>query len=235
MSYCVQCGVELAPSERDCPLCGTAVQNPHCEWTPPDTPPYPETIDVKEARIDRRYARRLVAILLLANALITLLLDFLGGGGLTWSPYVIGSVILLSCWFVVPVLYKFSRPYAIVVIDFAALGLFLLLVALMSGGMGWYLSLFIPLLLLSGITFTLTMLALRRLEWPWLNRIALSCLLVGLFLPGVEWLIRRNAGYGLRFEWSFYAAIPIAVLAAALLLVERNKPLKEEIKKKLFI
>ena len=28
MSYCVHCGVELAPSERDCPLCGTAVLNP---------------------------------------------------------------------------------------------------------------------------------------------------------------------------------------------------------------
>ena len=147
----------------------------------------------------------------------------------------IGAVGLLYCWFVVPLLYKFSRPYAFVGIDFAALGLFLFLVALMSGGMGWYLRLFIPLLLLSGITFILIMLSLRRLEWPWLYRIALACLAFGLFLPGVETLIRWNAGYGMRFEWSFYAAIPIAVFAAALLLVERNKPLKEEIRKKLFI
>ena len=124
MSYCVQCGVELAPSERDCPLCGTAVLNPRCDWEAPDTLPYPDTVDVKEARIDRRYARQLVAILLIANAVITLLLDFLGGGGLTWSPYVIGAVGLLYCWFVVPLLYKFSRPYAFVGIDFAALGLF---------------------------------------------------------------------------------------------------------------
>ena len=235
MSYCVQCGVELAPSERDCPLCGTAVLNPRCDWEAPDTLPYPDTVDVKEARIDRRYARQLVAILLTANAVITLLLNFLGGGGLTWSPYVIGAVGLLYCWFVVPLLYKFSRPYAFVGFDFAALGLFLFLVALMSGGMGWYLRLIIPLLLLSGITFILIMLSLRRLEWPWLYRIALACLAFGLFLPGVETLIRWYAGYGMRFEWSFYAAIPIAVFAAALLLVERNKPLKEEIRKKLFI
>ncbi len=235
MSYCVQCGVELAPSERDCPLCGTLVQNPRCEWSPPDILPYPDTVDVKEARIDRRYARRLVGVLLAANALITMLLDFLGGGGLTWSPYVIGAVGLLCCWFVVPLLYKFVRPYAVIVIDFAALGAFLLMIAVMTNGMGWYLRLFIPLLLLSGITFSLVMLARRRLEWPWLPRIALACLLVGLFLPGVECLIRLNAGLGIRFEWSFYAAIPVAVLAAALLLVERNKPLKQEIRKKLFI
>lgn len=235
MSYCVHCGVELAPSERDCPLCGTEVQNPRGDWVPPDTLPYPEIVDVKEARIDRRYARQLVAILLAANTVITLLLDILGGGGLTWSPYVIGTVILLCSWFVVPLLYKFSRPYAFVGIDFAALALFLLLIARMSGGMEWYLGLFIPLLVLSGITFLLIMLSLRRLEWPWLYRIALACLLVGLFLPGTETLIRWNAGLAMRFEWSFYAAIPIAVFAAALLLVERNKPLKEEIRKKLFI
>ena len=235
MSYCVHCGVELAPSERDCPLCGTAVQDPHCDWTPPDTLPYPETVDVKEARIDRRYARRLVAILLVANAAITLLLDFMGGSGLTWSPYVIGAVGLLCCWFVVPLLYTFSRPYIFVWIDFTALGLFLLLIALMTGDLTWYFRLFIPILLLSGITFSLIMLSLRRLEWPWLYRIALACLLVGLFLPGVETLIRWNAGLGMGFEWSFYAAIPIVVLALALLLVERNKPLKAEIKKKLFV
>ena len=28
MSYCVNCGVELAPSEKNCPLCGTPVINP---------------------------------------------------------------------------------------------------------------------------------------------------------------------------------------------------------------
>ena len=114
-----------------------------------------------------------------------------------------------------PLLYKFSRPYAFVGIDFAALGLFLFLIALMSGGMGWYLRLIIPLLLLSGITFILIMLSLRRLEWPWLYRIALACLAFGLFLPGVETLIRWNAGFDMGFEWSFYAAIPIAVAAIA--------------------
>lgn len=235
MSYCVHCGVELAPSERDCPLCGTVVQNPRCDWKLPETLPYPDTVDVKEARIDRRYARQLVAILLAANALICLLLDYFSGNGLTWSLYVIGGVSLMCCWFVVPFLYTFRRPYAFVWIDFIALGLFLLLVAGMTGGLDWYLRLFIPLLLLTGLTFSLIMLSLRRLEWPWLYRIAFACLLVGLYLPGIETVIRWYSGLDLRFEWSFYAAVPIAVLAAAMLLVERNKPLKKEIRKKLFI
>ncbi len=235
MSYCVHCGVELAPSERDCPLCGTAVQDPRCDWQPPETPPYPDIMDVREARIDRRYARQLVAILLTANAVISLLLDVFSDGRLSWSPYVIGGALLVCCWFVLPLLFTFRRPYMFVWIDFAALGLFLLLVALMTGGLGWYLSLFIPLLLLTVLILSLVMLALRRLEWPWLSRVALACLLVGLYLPGVESIIRSFGGLDLRFEWSFYAAVPIAVVALALLLVERNKPLKNEIRKKLFI
>ena len=49
MSYCVNCGVELSPSERRCPLCGTEVMNPRspgrsrrCGLTPTgraDAPP----------------------------------------------------------------------------------------------------------------------------------------------------------------------------------------------------
>ena len=38
--YCVKCGVELADSQRVCPLCGTRVFHPDIPRTPAD-PPYP--------------------------------------------------------------------------------------------------------------------------------------------------------------------------------------------------
>ena len=37
--YCVKCGVELADSQRVCPLCGTRVFHPDIPRTPAD-PPY---------------------------------------------------------------------------------------------------------------------------------------------------------------------------------------------------
>ena len=89
MSYCVHCGVELAVSERDCPLCGTEVVNPRCAWERPEQLPYPETVDVKDAHIDRRYARQLAAMVMAVPALIVLLVDWVDGGGLRWSPYVV--------------------------------------------------------------------------------------------------------------------------------------------------
>ena len=38
--YCIKCGVELADSEKKCPLCGTVVFNPEVA-RPDGAPPYP--------------------------------------------------------------------------------------------------------------------------------------------------------------------------------------------------
>lgn len=234
MSYCVHCGVELAPSERDCPLCHTLVQNPQCDWKKPETLPYPETIDVKDTRIDRRYARSLVAVILITIALVALLLDLFSGGGLSWSPYVIGSMVLIYTVIVVPMLFKFSRPYAYISLDFLALGAFLLMTALLTGGLSWYIGLFIPLFVLSALLLLGCVLALRRKEWPLLYRMATACLLLGLFLLGLEALTRRYWELPFGFVWSFYATVPTTVLAIMLVVAERNKKLKNEIKKRLF-
>jgi len=235
MSYCVHCGVELAVSERDCPLCGTEVVNPRCAWERPEQLPYPETVDVKDAHIDRRYARQLVAMVMAVPALIVLLVDWVDGGGLRWSPYVVGALVLLYCWVVVPLLFKFSRPYAYMAVNFISLGAYLLLIALMTGGLHWFARLVLPLLLLSGAALSGAIIALRRLEWPLLDRVALCCAILGIFLLLVEVFISLYAGAPIRLGWSIYATIPLDVIALMLLMVERNKRMKQEIRKRLFL
>ena len=39
--YCIKCGVELADSEKVCPLCGTRVYHPDIEIKTTE-PPFPE-------------------------------------------------------------------------------------------------------------------------------------------------------------------------------------------------
>lgn len=235
MSYCVHCGVELAASEPDCPLCGTKVINPSKAWEKPEQMPYPEAMDIRHARIDRRYARQLVAILLMIPAFTVLLIDFLDGQSLRWSPYVLGALGLVYCWLAVPLLFKFSRPYAYIAIDVLSLCAFLLLIALMTGGLRWFLGLVLPLLLFTGLMLMAGILAARRLQLAPLHRAAIVCLLMGLYLMGLEAIIALNAGRGLTLRWSFYAAIPMMAVALVLIVVERNKPLKQEIIKRLFI
>ncbi|MHC1786910.1 MAG: DUF6320 domain-containing protein [Christensenellales bacterium] len=235
MSYCVHCGVALAASEKDCPLCGTLVQNPVCAWQKPEEMPYPETIEIQKAHIDRRYARQLVAMILAVPAVIVLLIDLVDGGGVGWSLIVSASLCLAYCWIIVPLLFKFSKPYAYILIDVLSLCGFLLLVALLTQGLSWYIGLVLPLLLWLGLVVTAALLAIRRLEMVLLYRAALLSLLLGIFLLGLECLLRRHAGLPLGFQWSFFAAIPSGVIALMLVLLQRNEPLKREIRKHLFI
>lgn len=235
MSYCVHCGVELAASEPDCPLCGTMVQNPVCVWQKPEQMPYPETVDIRAARIDRRYARQLVGMLMLIPALVVFLLDLLDGGGIKWSLYVVGGLVLLYSWVVVPALFRFSKPYVYVIIDVLSLGGYLYLIALIGGGTGWFFGLVLPLLMLTGLTLLGAILAIRRLELAPLRRAAVVCLLFALFLLGIEVFISLYAKAPIAFRWSFYAAIPAAVIGLTLWLLERSEPLKAEIQKRLFI
>ncbi len=235
MSYCVHCGVQLAPSEKDCPLCGTVVQDPYCAWEKPEEMPYPETLDVRNARIDRRYARQLMAMAMLVPMAIVTLIDLVDGRGFGWSLVVSGTLVLIYCWVVVPLLFKFSRPYAYIFIDILSLSVYLLLVALITGGMGWYLSLVLPMLLWLSLAGMASVLAVRRLEMAPLYRAAFVTLLAGVFLLGLEMVINLHAGMGPRLNWSYFAAIPLGVIALMLALLERNKPWKEEIKKHLFI
>ncbi len=235
MSYCVHCGVELAASQKDCPLCGTLVQDPYCVWQKPEQMPYPETVDVKNTHIDRRYARQLMAMAMLIPIVIVMLIDLVDGRGFGWSLVVSGTLVLIYCWAVVPFLFKFSRPYAYILIDILSLAAYLLLIALITGGTAWYLGLVLPLIIWLCLVVMAAVLAIRRLELAPLYRAALVTAMAGVFLLGLELLINLNAGTGVRLNWSFFAAIPLGVIAMMLALLERNKPLKEEIKKHLFI
>lgn len=235
MSYCVHCGVELAQSEPDCPLCGTKVVNPAKAWEKPEQMPYPDVLDIRHARVDRRYARQLVAILLMIPAFTVLLIDFLDGQALRWSPYVLGAMGMLYCWLAVPLLFRFRRPYPYIAIDVLSLCAFLLLVALMTDGLHWFLGVILPALLFTGLMVMAGILAARRLQLAPLHRAAIVCLLMGLYLIGLELIIALNAGRGFHLRWSFYAAIPMMAIALALAALERHKPLKQEIIKRLFI
>ena len=148
MAYCVQCGVELTTGTPACPLCHTRVLHP--DALDASTPEQPEHVETAIDRIDHVYGRRLSIALLLVPMLTVTLLDFIGGGGLTWSPYVTGALICLYCWFVVPVFYKFSRPYMYIAVDTLALCSYLLLIALINDGISWFVGLALPVVMAVG-------------------------------------------------------------------------------------
>ncbi|MGI6234172.1 MAG: DUF6320 domain-containing protein [Christensenellales bacterium] len=234
MSYCVECGVQLAQELEKCPLCQTPVINPNAPKQKQAEPAYPDQIEAAIDQIDRGYARQLSVIIMMVPILIVLLLDIIDGGSM-WSPYVIGALVMLWCFLVVPIVFRLRRPYIYVTLDVLALCGYLALIAWMSGNFSWYSIIALPLLVLMGVTILLVLLIIRRIEMVKLHRGALLLLLFGAFLVALEVILDRSIWGAVRLSWSVYAATPMMVIALMAYLLEHNKVLKEEIRKRLFL
>lgn len=234
MSYCVHCGVELAPSESACPLCQTPVCDPVCPWEKPEKMPYPDRVEDIMQHIDLKYGRRLALMVLLIPSLVVLAVNLLSSSTISWSLYVIGALACFYTWVLVPFFYRFKRPYAYISLDFIMLALYLLLIALMTDGMRWYRMLALPALLLVGLICLMVSLTVRRLEWQPLVRAAAVCILLAVFLVALDLLTDRYMGH-IFLNWSVYAGLPLIVVSGIFFTLEKKKGLKDSIKKHLFI
>ena len=234
LSYCVQCGVELARDLKKCPLCDTPVLNPRQPASESAESPYPDVFEEAISHMDRGYARQLAVIAALIPMLIVLALDIIDGGGV-WSLYVMGVLAMLWCFFAVPLLFRVKKPYLYIALDVLALCGFLALVAALTDGFSWYMSVVLPMLVLTGLMTLLMLLVYRRLEMQRLHRAAILMLLAAAYLIGTEIILDLSAFGKASPGWSVYAGIPMLVIALMLAGIEQNKALKEAIRKRLFI
>ncbi len=234
MSYCVNCGVELAPSEKVCPLCGVEVLNPRDPWKEPERRPYSERLELLSRRVDRHYFASLTTVLLLIPLFLTLIIDLIAGDGLSWSICVAGALGLIYVWGVLP---WWSKKYSVwhVVAGCAAVLPFLLLIEFLSGG-DWFWQLGLPLGATAGaFTVGMAILFTRKRNSTLLTRTAIFLMCAGLFCVCVEFIIKhyRDAAFSLPV-WSLYVLVPCMLLSLVASILERRKHWKEEVRKRLF-
>ena len=94
MSYCVNCGVKLKESEKVCPLCNTKVINPNNLKTD-FIPAYSQNIE-KTKKVNKKYLCFLITIILMGVTIITVLCNLIFTGNITWSIYVVASILFLN-------------------------------------------------------------------------------------------------------------------------------------------
>ena len=126
MSYCVNCGVELAPSEKRCPLCGVEVVNPAKPWTEPEALPYSDNAE-RIRRIDRRYLAGLISLVLLIPAIVCMFCDILDGR-LSWSLLVTGALLNVFVIFLVPMMLHRPSALLLIALDTVSTSAYLLLI-----------------------------------------------------------------------------------------------------------
>ena len=117
--YCVKCGVELADSEKKCPLCGTPVFHPDIPRNLSE-PPFPPDKRIRPEDVNRSGVLFVLTIAALLPALLCLLCDWRINGTLVWSGYAAGAIALLYVVILLPMWFRRPNPVIFVPVDFIA-------------------------------------------------------------------------------------------------------------------
>ena len=132
MSYCVNCGVELDASARECPLCNTPVINPkELEKMAMAQRPFP-TEQGQVETVKRKDLGILVSMVVLATAVTCGILNALTFQESLWSLAVIGACIILWVIMIPAVIYTKQPVYVSLLYDGGAVALYLFMLSYLT-------------------------------------------------------------------------------------------------------
>ena len=231
--YCVKCGVELADSEKKCPLCGTPVFHPDIS-RPRTDPPFPPDRHIHPDAVNRSGILFVLTVLALLPAVIVLLCDWRINGTIIWSGYAAGAIGLLYLIVLLPLWFRHPNPVIFVPVDFAAVGLYLLYINCATGG-HWFLSFAFPVTGAIGLLVTAVVALTRYVHAGYLYIYGGGLILGGGLAVLIEFLINLTFQIHETLFWSFYPLAAGVILGLMLLIIAICKPLRESLQRKFFL
>ena len=232
--YCVKCGVELADSEKKCPLCGTPVFHPDIPRNLSD-PPFPPDRRIRPEDVNRSGILFVLTVAALLPALFVSALRLahqrdaglvrLCRGGRSGCFYI---VILLPMWF------RHPNPVIFVPVDFVAVGLYLLYINFATGG-HWFLSFAFPVTGAIGLLVSAAVALTYYLRGGYLYIYGGMLILGGGLAVLIEFLINLTFQIHETLFWSFYPMVAGVVLGLMLIVIAICKPLRESLHRKFFL
>ena len=145
MSYCVNCGVELEQSCKECPLCDTPVINPREYMKQPEKPAFSELIKIPKSTHKRFLVFVISMVLLIPNIVLAVLDIAFWNSGV--SAYIFGATVTLWVWTLFPMLWKKPLPLIFLQIDAIALIAYLNLFRLADNSSRWFESVAMPIVI----------------------------------------------------------------------------------------
>lgn len=228
--YCIKCGVKLADTEKKCPLCNTVVCHPEFE-NRAERPLYPSN-KMPKSSSGAKALNGAVIILFLIPLFVCFAADLCMDGYIGWFGYVAGALILAYIVFALPMWFCKPNPVIFVPCDFAAAGLYLLYINLVTGGT-WFLRFALPITAgLCLITCTVVTL-LYYLRKGRLYVIGGALMALGAFMLLIEFLM--GITFHLRFiGWSVYPLCVLFLFGGLLIYFAINRAARETMERKLF-
>lgn len=230
--YCINCGVKLADTEKQCPLCATPVFHPDLQRAEGEKL-YPSTREPIPP-VSYRGLQIVVTTVFLLPMLISLLCDLHLNSRMVWSGYVIGGLALTYVCAVLPVWFRRPNPVIFVPIGFAGAALYLLYISLATGG-GWFLTFAFPVTGVVGLVVTAVVTLFRYIRRGRLYIMGGAAVTLGLFMPLMGFLLNVTffePGFAL---WSLYPLIALVLPGLMLIFLAIFPPARDSMERKFFL
>jgi hypothetical protein len=230
--YCIKCGVELADTEKSCPLCKTTVFHPELaqKEVAPNYPPYRRP----HSRINKRGVLFLITMFYIMLTLQLVVCEVSIFDTLSWSLYAIGGLMLSYIVIILPTWFSRPNPVIFVPCDFAATALYLWFINEFSNG-DWFVFFALPIIILAALIITAILALSRYVGRGYFLIFGGASLLTGAFIVMIEMLLHVTFSPAKFYFWSVYPLIAFTLLGIALIIVGLCRPLRESIAKKIFI
>lgn len=230
--YCIKCGVKLADSEKECPLCATRVFHPDLPL-PQGESPYPHA--QYPAPKPRTWVAQIVmTAIFLLPMLIVPLCDLQLTGSISWSGYVLGALLLGYIVLILPTWFKRPNPVIFVPIDFAAIGAYLLYINHATGGQ-WFLTFALPVTGGICLIVTAVITLMRYIPRGGLYILGGAGIALGGLMLLFEFLANLTFGIPQFMGWSLYPLIALVILGGLLIFLAVCRPARETLERKIFI
>ncbi len=230
--YCIKCGVELADSEKKCPICGTVPYHPELKRNI-TAPRYPEYTE-QTKHITRRTVMFIVTVLFAIAAIQIAICDIVITGGISWSAYASGGVILLYLLAILPFWFRDPNPVIFVPCGFTAVGLYVAMINLMTHG-DWFISFGLPTVGIAGIIITAVVTLRKYVRGGFFFIYGGATIASGIYVSLIELFIHITFNTGKYFYWSVYPLTVSALLGLAMIVIGICRPIREALEKKFFI
>ena len=211
--YCIKCGVELADSEKVCPLCGTRVYHPDIEIKTTE-PPFPE-YKLREPRMNLRGIMFIVTMIFAALIVQLVICNISISNASEWSGYAIGAVLLLYELVALPLWFKRPNPVIFVPCGFAAVLAYLLYIDLAAHG-GWFLKFAFPVVGAYGLLVTAVVTLLKYVRRGHLYIFGGALIAHGIYMTFLEMMIN------IAFSEKNSASAQLVILPLVRMLYSRN-------------
>ena len=232
MSYCVNCGVELEASLRECPLCNTPVINPRELEKAAFVSPYPKEKGQVE-QVKRKDLAILLSVLLGAIGLTCGLLNLLVIRGFAWSLLIVGACLVIWVLFVPGIIYCKLSAYLSLLLDGLAIGIYLYLITFVTGSDAWFYSLALPIVLWILFLAEISALCIKKLPQTVLAAMLYFFSIIGILCLGLEVIIDRYLSGEIQLFWSAIVLAVCVVLDITLITLLSRKRLRDEVNRRL--